>query len=64
MNYRWLDGLKRIVGLKQSFRRTGPSSLGNIAISALAGTYFGYYTFGKSFQKHYQEGLEEEEARR
>lgn len=50
-----MDGVKRAVGFKRTFRRTGPSALGNIALGAAMGVVSGYYIFAAPLKEYWDE---------
>mmetsp|Transcript_69 Transcript_69/g.119 ORF Transcript_69/g.119 Transcript_69/m.119 type:complete len:81 (+) Transcript_69:148-390(+) len=58
----WMDGLKRAVGLKRTFRRTGASALSNIALGAAVGVVSGYYIFATPLKEYWQEQERLEQA--
>jgi hypothetical protein len=45
----------RAIGIKPGFRRTGPSSLVNIAFVSFVGVVSGRYIFGDLLEEHWQE---------
>jgi len=48
----------RAIGVKQGFRRAGPSSLLNIAFVSLVGVVSGHYIFSEPLRQHFQEQQE------
>jgi hypothetical protein len=40
---------------RPQFRRSGPSTLGNLAVATLIGTLSGYYIFGIPLRQHWEE---------
>ena len=45
----------RAIGLRQSFRRTGPSSLLNIAVASAVGVVSGQYIFKEPLEQYWSE---------
>jgi hypothetical protein len=54
MNPRWSLFL-RAVGIKPGFRRTGPSSLVNIAVISFIGVLSGRYIFQEPLEEYWKE---------
>mmetsp|Transcript_13136 Transcript_13136/g.30610 ORF Transcript_13136/g.30610 Transcript_13136/m.30610 type:complete len:83 (-) Transcript_13136:898-1146(-) len=54
MSEQW-KGFLRAIGLRASFRRTGASSLGNIAVAAFVGAVSGHYIFAEPLRQYWAE---------
>lgn len=57
-----VDGFKRAIGLKSSFRRTGAASWGNIMVGSFLGVLSGNYIFGEPLREYWEEQKQLEEA--
>ena len=51
----YMKSFLRAIGLRQSFRRTGPSSLLNIAVAAGIGVVSGQYIFKEPLAEYWSE---------
>uniref|UniRef100_A0A7R9VYS9 Uncharacterized protein n=1 Tax=Pseudictyota dubia TaxID=2749911 RepID=A0A7R9VYS9_9STRA len=51
----WLDNLKRAVGLKATFRRTGASIWPNVLMGAFVGVISGQYMFKEPLEQYWAE---------